>query len=90
MNGLKIALCLVLVFSMSGCADHVSFEQASAMIPVGFWFGIWHGMILPFSWIASWFSSDVAIYAIYNNGGMYDAGFVLGAGSISFTLKCRL
>ena len=34
----------------------------------------------PFAWIVSLFDSDVAIYAIYNNGGWYDFGFCSGAG----------
>jgi len=35
-------------------------------------------MILPISWFISLFSDSTAIYAIYNNGGWYDFGFVLG------------
>ena len=65
---------------LSGCADHVTFQNAAAHTPVGFWYGLWHGMICPIAWLVSLFSDDVAIYAIYNNGGWYDFGFVLGAG----------
>lgn len=64
----------------TGCADTVSFQNAAARAPVGFWYGLWHGMICPIAWLVSLFSDDVAIYAIYNNGGWYDFGFVLGAG----------
>lgn len=67
---------------LSGCADTVVIEQASQIEPVGFWYGLWHGIILPFSFIISLFDSDVAIYAAYNNGGWYDFGFVLGVGGI--------
>jgi hypothetical protein len=65
---------------LTGCADHVSFEAASRMSSVGFWYGFWHGAILPFAWVASLFDENVAIYAIYNNGAWYDFGYVLGAG----------
>ena len=67
---------------LSGCAESVSFENAGTIEPVGFWFGLWHGMIFPLAWLVSLFSSDVAIYAIYNNGGWYDFGFFLGLSSI--------
>jgi len=75
---IAVTVCLLL----SGCADSVSFNDAAAMVPVGFWYGIWHGMILPFAWLVSLFDSDVAIYAVYNNGGWYDFGFMLGIGSL--------
>ena len=65
---------------LSGCADTVNFTDAATRAPVGFWYGLWHGMICPIAWLVSLFSDDVAIYAIYNNGGWYDFGFVLGAG----------
>ncbi len=58
----------------------MTFQNAAAHTPVGFWYGLWHGMICPIAWLVSLFSDDVAIYAIYNNGGWYDFGFVLGAG----------
>ena len=37
--------------------------------------------ILPF--IGSLFFDDIAMYAINNNGGWYDFGFVLGAGILT-------
>ena len=48
----------------------------------GFWGGLWHGLILPFDWIGSLFSDDIAIYAYNNNGGWYDFGFILGSGTL--------
>lgn len=50
---------------------------------MGFWYGLWHGMVLPFAWIGSLFSDSVSIYAIYNNGGWYDFGYFLGVGGLS-------
>ena len=66
---------------LSGCADTVN--VATNIEPVGFWYGLWHGIILPFSWFVSLFSDSTAIYAIYNNGGWYDFGFILGVGALS-------
>lgn len=77
-RAIKVLAILVILFLLSGCADCVTFEQASKLDPVGFWYGLWHGMILPISWIISLFSDSTAIYAIYNNGGWYDFGFILG------------
>ena len=72
-----------LLLTMTGCADSVSFARASELYPVGFWHGLWHGGIAPFAWIVSLFSDNTAIYAIYNNGGWYDFGFVLGIGALT-------
>jgi len=74
-------LLLVLLITLSGCADHVIVSTAREA--VGFWHGLWHGFILPISWIISLFDSDTAIYAVYNNGGWYDFGFVLGVGAFA-------
>jgi len=43
---------------------------------------LWHGFIAPVSFFVSLFSDNVALYAVNNNGGWYDFGFVLGAGII--------
>jgi hypothetical protein len=76
---MKKVLCSLLVaLLVAGCADHVTFTEAAAHAPVGFWYGLWHGLILPIAWVVSLFDRDVAIYATYNNGGWYDFGYVWG------------
>jgi hypothetical protein len=77
---MKYILVLIAILFLSGCADNVSFQEAAKMTPVGFWYGLWHGMIMPISWVISLFNDTTTIYAIYNNGGWYDFGFVLGCG----------
>jgi len=79
---LKIYLLLVLVISLlaTGCADVTPIENCAVDSPYGFWGGLWHGFIAPFSFFGSLFSDDIAMYAVNNNGGWYDFGFVLGAG----------
>jgi len=49
----------------------------------GFWGGLWHGIVAPFSWIGSLFSSDIAVFAVNNNGGWYNFGFMLGIGALT-------
>lgn len=46
----------------------------------GFFFGLWHGLIAPITFIVSIFSKSVRIYEVHNNGFWYNFGFVLGAG----------
>lgn len=77
---LTVVGCIIL---LSGCADTVTFERAMFEQPVGFWYGLWHGCIIPFSWLFSLFLDDISIYAIYNNGGWYDFGFFCGVGGFS-------
>lgn len=86
-NKTKYIIATILCLLLSGCAESVHFNEAAAMPPVGFWHGLWHGTILPFAWFVSLFNSDVAIYAVYNNGGWYDFGFALGVGSLKGTFS---
>jgi uncharacterized membrane protein len=83
-------LCIALLGSvclLTGCADTVGFTDAASREPVGFWYGLWHGLIAPIAWLVSLFYDDVAIYAIYNNGGWYDFGFMLGIGALGSASK---
>lgn len=89
MNKIKIMLIAFSIFLLSGCADSVSFSQAQVIDPVGFWHGLWHGIIILFSFVFSIFSDDIAIYAIYNNGGWYDLGFFIGVFFFPFTIKIK-
>ena len=49
--------------------------------PAGFWPGVWHGSILPITFVVSLFKPGVGIYETHNNGGWYNFGFLLGAAS---------
>lgn len=80
---IKIFIMLVVIMLLSGCADSVSFQDASSIESVGFLHGLWHGLIAPFSFLISLFDDDVAVYAIYNNGSWYDFGFLFGVGAFS-------
>jgi len=47
--------------------------------PAGFWAGVWHGLIMPITFLVSLFNEGVGIYETHNVGRPYDFGFVLGA-----------
>ena len=66
------------VFLFSGCAESITLTEPMDREPVGFLYGLWHGFIAPISFIISLFDSEVAMYAVYNSGGWYDFGFLLG------------
>ncbi len=72
------ALCML----FTGCADHIAFTLVTTHEQVGFWYGVWHGAVLPIAWLNSLFDPDVAIYAIYNNGVWYNTGYLVGVGSL--------
>ena len=68
-----VTLALIPVVSMllAACATQPALGSSEAP---GFWLGLLHGAIAPFSLIASLFY-DVRIYAYPNSGWSYDAGF---------------
>lgn len=83
----KLTILIVILLILTGCADVVDYNVIELGAHVyGFWGGLWHGMIAGFSFIGSLFSDDIAIYAVSNNGGWYNFGFVLGGGSL-FTIR---
>jgi hypothetical protein len=48
----------------------------------GFWQGLWHGIISPFTFVISLFSKNITVYEVHNNGGWYTFGFLIGASMI--------
>jgi len=57
--------------------------QVADAEPAGFWAGLWHGIIMPITFIVSLFNAGVRIYETNNNGRWYDFGFLIGV-SASF------
>jgi len=55
--------------------------QQPGAAPAGFLASLWHGLILPITFIVSLFSPNVRIYETNNSGRWYDFGFILGASS---------
>ncbi|MDZ7608451.1 MAG: hypothetical protein U5K79_23340 [Cyclobacteriaceae bacterium] len=75
-------LGFIIILFVASCAPVVPIDACVSDEPFGFWAGLWHGIIAPFTFFVSLLSDSVAIYAINNNGGWYDFGFVIGAGII--------
>lgn len=72
-----VTLAVVIVVGLAGCAATGN-ELARSSSEVGFWLGLWHGFISPVTFIISLFNESVGIYAVRNNGGWYDFGFMIG------------
>ncbi len=76
-----VALLLAICF-LAGCAAGPNVLKDSPDSDgslAGFWLGLWHGMISPFTFLISLFSEKLSIYEVHNNGGWYNFGFLLGA-----------
>jgi hypothetical protein len=83
---MKYFVFIVFLLILYGCAQYVPLEEAANVPKVGFWHGLWHGIIFPIAWVVSLFSESTAIYAVYNNGAWYDFGFFIGVGGFSASL----
>jgi hypothetical protein len=73
-----MVLALGALLLLSSCAAGPNPE----VIPearAGFWLGLWHGIILPVTFVISLFNDNVSVYEILNRGNWYDFGFFLGA-----------
>ena len=75
-----IALALLLILATSCLPGPNSFARSprEGRRVVGFWHGLWHGFIAPFTFIASLFTKGVSIYEVHNNGTWYNLGYLLG------------
>lgn len=72
-------LAAVLLLAVAGCAAVPNPAVPPAAGEPGFWLGLWHGIILPITFLVSLFVDRVAVYALPNSGHLYDLGFVIGA-----------
>lgn len=89
---INIIVIILITVVLSSCADSVNVSPCLNNVDaVGFWHGVWHGMIAQFSFLGSLFSDEIAIYAINNNGAWYNFGYVGGLGimikMISWVIK---
>ncbi|GAA2544387.1 hypothetical protein [Pseudonocardia hydrocarbonoxydans] len=69
---------------LAGCAAGANPQLVAAPVGAGFWTGLWHGLILPVTFVVSLFTDSVGVYEVGNSGGWYDFGFVLGV-SVAFS-----
>jgi hypothetical protein len=78
------ALVLVLL-ALVGCAagpNSLADTPNEAGEVAGFWQGLWHGIIAPIAFVVSLFNDAVGMYAVHNNGGWYNFGFLFGFGTV--------
>ncbi len=45
--------------------------------PANFWLGLWQGLIVFLSFIASWFDNNIVLYQVNNNGFWYNLGYLI-------------
>lgn len=80
-----LMLMLLLTGCMSGDGTHATDD------PAGFFWGVWHGWIAPFSLIFGWFDQNIRVYEGINTGWWYDLGFYMaiisGFGGLSLFRK---
>ena len=82
-KSIKILMLLALVLLLfAGCAHVEPIQACLTGEKHGFWFGLWNGITAGFSFIGSLFDKTIAIYAVNNNGGWYNFGFLLGIGGL--------
>lgn len=64
--------------ALSVAGPNSKYQQPGA-VPTAFLAGLWHGLILPITFIVSLFNMNVRIYESNNSGRWYDFGFIIGA-----------
>lgn len=80
-NSIIISILLMLIFTFPKISQAFLVQSDySYYESTGFFLGIWHGLLAPWSLITRWFISDIGMYSINNTGWFYDGGFLLGVG----------
>jgi hypothetical protein len=69
-------LCLSIIL-LTACTAHAVPDSVVVTAP-GFLLGFWQGIIAPIAFVVHFFNSNVAVYAVPNNGWPYNLGFLLG------------
>lgn len=72
----KFTGAILLALMLCSCANQYSVVSISD--PYGFFSGIWHGMIFPFSLVGTIIFDDVFIIGKPNTGFSYHFGFFMG------------
>ena len=88
---MKRNFLILLVFAaamllFASCAHQVDVSACvEGTKEYGFWNGLWHGLVAPFTFIGHLFDNDIAVFAtnLKGNGGWYYFGFLLGVGAFS-------
>jgi len=79
----RVVLVLAAVLALAACAAGSNDVAAVGATQLdGFWPGLWHGFISPFTFLVSLFKDSVSIYEVHNNGNWYNFGFMIGVSAI--------
>jgi len=83
MKNLKIILLFAIIMVLfSSCVQVIDIDNCVGdTTQYGFWGGLWHGMTAGIRFIGSLFNHDIAVYAVNNNGGWYNFGYLWGVGA---------
>jgi hypothetical protein len=74
----RVVALLAAVLVLASCAAGPNELAGGETADAGFWLGLWHGFILPVTFVISLFTDTVNVYEVNNDGNWYDFGFVLG------------
>jgi hypothetical protein len=84
----RAVLVIALALALASCA--FASYSGSADSPPGFFMGVWHGLLAPWTLILRLFM-DIRMYAVPNSGWLYDFGFLIGvAGSLPIGWFCAI
>ena len=75
-----LAILVLIGLAVLGCATQPAPDSYVTDLP-GFWSGLLHGILMPFTFIGSLFT-NVRIYNSPNSGRWYDFGYLIGAAMI--------
>ncbi|HYZ10330.1 MAG TPA: hypothetical protein VE962_00370 [Actinomycetota bacterium] len=75
---LAILAGVFVLLLLSSCAAGPNPAVGTGEDAPGFWMGLWHGIILPVTFVISLFTDNVNVYDAANDGNWYDFGFFLG------------
>ena len=89
---LIVFVVLMVMLAITGCVagpnELVNTPNGEGRV-AGFWLGLWHGFISPFTFLISLFSDTVHIYEVHNSGAWYNFGFLFGASMILMSMSRR-
>lgn len=75
-KALRVSAVVVPLLLLAACG-FVGTEPISGWDPPGFFLGVWHGLLAPWTLILRLFL-DIKMYAVPNTGWFYDLGFLIG------------
>lgn len=82
----SLVILSITILMITGCAHNPTTAGTVDRV-YGFWWGLWNGFTLLWSFFGRMFSDTIVMYATDNVGRLYDLGFWIGAGGLGFTIN---